>query len=71
MMSLLRFCAWEHLSCIAFYGGSESSRISSKISLSFILTNPLRLTKVLQVWNELRVRKQRMTGFSFLGDPSF
>ncbi len=29
-MSLLRFWVWEHFSCIAVYGGTESSRISSK-----------------------------------------
>ncbi len=31
-MSLLRFWTWEHFSCVAVYGGSESSWILSKIS---------------------------------------
>uniref|UniRef100_A0A8C1VS81 Ras homolog family member Ga n=1 Tax=Cyprinus carpio TaxID=7962 RepID=A0A8C1VS81_CYPCA len=31
-MSLLRFCVWEHFSCIAVYGGSDSPQIPSKIS---------------------------------------
>ncbi len=31
-ISLLRFWAWERFSCIAVYGGSESSQIQTKIS---------------------------------------
>ncbi len=30
-MYLLCFWTWEHFSCVAVYGGSESSAISSKI----------------------------------------
>ncbi len=33
-MSLLRFWTWERCSCIAVYGGSESSQILSKIYLN-------------------------------------
>ncbi len=32
LMSLLCFWTWEHYSCVAVYGGSESSQIPSKIS---------------------------------------
>ncbi len=48
---LTTFLGLEHGSSFAVYAGSESSRISSKIS-SFVLQ---RWTKVLQVWNDMRV----------------
>ncbi len=31
-ISLLRFWTWEHFSCVAVYGGSESSQIKTKTS---------------------------------------
>ncbi len=34
-ISLLRFWTWEHFSCVAVYGGSESSQIQTKTS-SFV-----------------------------------
>ncbi len=51
--SILTMSLLERVSCVAVYRGSESSSISSKIS-SFVFW---RRTKVLQIWNYLRVSK--------------
>ncbi len=52
-MYLLRFWTREHFSCIAVYGGPESALILST-TITFLSR---RLTKVLQVWNDMRVSK--------------
>ncbi len=44
------FLGLEHVSCVAVYGGSESSQIPSKIFV-FVFR---RWTKVLRVWNNMR-----------------
>ncbi len=48
---LTTFLGLERGSSLAVYAGSEGSRISSKISLFVIW----RWTKVLRVWNDMRV----------------
>ncbi len=47
----MSFLGLECGSSLAVYGGSESSRISSKIVVF------QRQTKVLRVWNNMRVRQ--------------
>jgi len=46
----MNFLKHQSVSCVAVYGGTESSQISSKI-YSFVFW---RWTKVLQVWNNMR-----------------
>ncbi len=61
---LTTFLCLERGSSLAVYAGSESSQISSNTS-QFVFQ---RWTKVLQVWNDMRVRNDSI--LTFLGELS-